>query len=495
MFSSNSLAKGPLKLGKESLSVEAAAGQLMMVGIGGTAVDKKLAKHLRQIKPGSIILFKRNLPSAVSAKKFTASLQNLKINQLPLIIAIDQEGGDVVRLQTQPPMPSAYSLASSMDNSFIRSYSERISEYMQSAGINMNLAPVLDLADPKQISFLGARSFGNNAALVGQAGLAFAEGHIANFVVPVAKHFPGMGHTSTDPHFSVGKVNLSLEHLLRDSVVPFASFSGLGRFTGMMMSHFVYPAIDDERPASLSQKNMSLLRDRLKYKGLIITDDLQMDAVKSQLALEDAAVLSLKAGADIVMVAYSPKAQLKVRQRIVRAIQKGELSTQEVQEKLQRISFVKEVINKAPKTTVPRMLALRNFSDFDNDLLKKKISKISRAPSSESPKNKFCLLSDVSSFRESFRASVGKKKTSTVHFKDLKDIKSNKISSCDLFVLAVSRKDSSAQLKNLNTFILEKSLIVNLGLPALTAGLESYQVVNLDFPHAQAGKKIAQLLK
>lgn len=495
LFSFTSLAQSPFQFGGISISDEEAAGQLLMIGIPDKKIGPENQSLLKKVPAGSIILFKRNIGSLASLTEFTGALQSTRPAHLPFIIGIDQEGGDVVRLQTKPALPSAFSVSESKSIPFVSVFSDRLSELLFASGINMNFAPVLDLANPEEKSFLGSRSFGINPQWVSQVGYAYSRQHILNYVVPVAKHFPGIGNATVDPHSDVGVISKDLTRLASEDILPFQSFAKLGRYTGVMLSHFVYSGLDSKNPASLSPAVVQYLRGKLNYQGLIITDDLQMDAVKTNTSLENAALQSLKAGSDIVMVAYSEKSQERVYQKVLAAIQSGDLERSLVQEKLQRISFVKSLISRGLSQNLSLKVSLSDFYDLDEKLLDLKISKQKRKVSSAEDQ-KLCLLSNHKAFNQSFLS------TARSAVKDFSTQISHKLSprliaelqKCDRLIVTVFNERSKAMVSQLPQGLLNSAYIVNLGLPQLTVALSQYAVIQLDFPHQLAGKKIAQLI-
>lgn len=495
LFSFTSLAQSPFQFGEKSLSDEEAAGQLLMIGIPGQKISPENQSLLKKVPAGSIILFKRNIGSLSSLTEFTRALQNTRPTNMPFIIGIDQEGGDVVRLQTKPALPSAFSVSESKSIPFVSVFSDRLSELLFASGINMNFAPVLDLANPAEKSFLGSRSFGINPQWVSQVGYAYSRQHILNYVVPVAKHFPGIGNATVDPHSDVGVISKDLPLLASEDILPFQSFAKLGRYSGVMLSHFVYTSIDQKNPASLSPSVVQYLRGKLNYQGLIITDDLQMDAVKTNTSLENAALQSLKAGSDIVMVAYSEKSQEKVYRRVVQAIKNGEIDRSLVQEKLQRISFVKSLIARGLSQNLSLKITLKDFYDLDEKLLDFKISKQKRKVSSTEDQ-RVCLLSNHKDFNQSFlgTARSAVKNFSSQIAKKLSTKLITELQKCDRLIVTVFNERSRAMVSQLPKSLLNSTYIVNLGLPQLTVEFSQYAVIQLDFPHQLAGKKIAQLI-
>jgi beta-N-acetylhexosaminidase len=326
---------------------EADIGQILMVGFNEAVATPELIKHLRKIKPGAIILFRRNIQNPKQLEHLINQLQR-QVNpylSAPLLFAIDQEGGSVYRIPVNPKIPSPAALGRSQDPQIVERYGAAIGHLLRRNGISMNLAPVLDLDIKNTDSFIGSRSFGTDPALVAQLGFLFAKGLASAGVVPTGKHFPGLGSVLTDPHEQTPVSDLEWNVDWNRELLPFREFSRLSP-SALMLSHVIYPKLDSQRlPASVSPYIIkSVLRDTLGYQGLVITDDLLMKGITSKLAPSDAALASLNSGADLVMLSWSKQDQLLVYNHLKSSLANNRLDKQELLEKVNRIAKVKSLI-------------------------------------------------------------------------------------------------------------------------------------------------------
>ncbi len=329
-------------------------GQILMVGFSESEATPDLINHLKKIKPGAIILFRRNIqsPSQLETLLHTLKRELNPVLSTPIIFAIDQEGGSVYRIPTNPKIPSPAALGKSNDPVMVEQYGFAIGKVLRKNGISMNLAPVLDLDIPSDKNFIGSRSFGTNPALVAKMGYLFAKGLAAAGVVPTGKHFPGLGAVVLDPHEVTPTSDLNWQGDWNRELLPFREFSRLTP-SALMLSHVVYPKLDSQRlPASVSPYIIKrVLRESLKYQGLVITDDLLMKGITSKFNPSEAALASLNSGADLVMLSWSRKDQLKVYDDLRIATQSNRLDGAELNEKLKRLSQIKNLIGITGKTS------------------------------------------------------------------------------------------------------------------------------------------------
>lgn len=323
------------------LTVEEKVGQLLVVGLSGKSLGPKTIAFLQKIKPGSVILFSRNLGNYSQVRALTDRLQNVsqQYSGLPLLIMIDQEGGVVTRVKVGTSLPSALALAQTRHPDFVRDYSMTMGALLNRLGINMNLAPVLDVSDPNSASFIGSRSFGESPQEVAELGAAFALGQWDAGVIPTAKHFPGHGGLRTDSHKETPRKNLTLSELAQKDLLPFKAFSDLEVPTAMMLGHVSFPKIDSSGyPAAFSKTlNHDLLREQLGYEGLSITDDLEMAGAEKVGSINERTIQAVLAGNDMIMVAWSTKRQLQAFETLVNAVKTGRISEERLNQSLERI--------------------------------------------------------------------------------------------------------------------------------------------------------------
>ena len=302
-------------------TLEQKAGQLLLVGF-------RSLQQVRKIQPAGVILFSWSMKNTLQTHKLTESLKMTAAGNLksPLFIATDHEGGKVLRLRRgMTNWPDAAAVGALEDPFVAFRVGKEMGHELSALGINMNLAPVLDLGNSR--SFLENRVWGSSSRQVAKMTTAFIRGLHAGRVLAVAKHFPGHGGTELDSHFDLPVIKKSFARLWREDLLPFRTAVKDG-VQAIMTAHVEIPAVA-EGPASLSYEFITkILRERLGFRGLILTDDLEMGGITKRLGYpaEELALQSLKAGTNLVMVVWSQEMQFKIRDRVVKAVREGELS-------------------------------------------------------------------------------------------------------------------------------------------------------------------------
>jgi beta-N-acetylhexosaminidase len=315
------------------------AGQLMMVRLFGTELDADTDAFLRQCKVRGACLFRQNMVDAVQLSRFTAALRDAMGPQA--LVALDQEGGAVVRSTWVPAPPSAMALGAAGDPVLAREVGAAVARAVRSLGFNWNFAPVLDLNNNPHNPVIAERSFGADPETATRIALAWMEGSESEGVACCVKHFPGHGDTHVDSHRDLPTVDKPLEELERFEFAPFRMASSTA--PAVMTAHIVYPALDPVYPATMSRPILTgILRERFGYRGVIITDGMDMHAIAHRYGAGEAAVNALKAGADMVMAIGSRETQLETVHAIAGAIRDGVLPLPEVHARLARLSQLAE---------------------------------------------------------------------------------------------------------------------------------------------------------
>jgi beta-N-acetylhexosaminidase len=278
------------------------AGQRIMAGFEGTVFDEDLRARIAGLNVGGLILFARNIRSPGQVAELCRAAQACaRENRLPpLLIAIDQEGGRVSRLPppfTQFPAgaPGIRSLAAA------ERFAAVTAAELAAAGITTDLAPVMDVAAADGNGVMDGRAFAADPERVAAMGVAVIAGLQSRGVMAVAKHFPGLGRTRLDSHVDLPELAIDTAGLESRELLPFRAAAAAG-VSGIMLAHLRCPAIDPEWPASLSPAASDWLRRRWNYRGLILTDDLEMGAITRHYPIGDAARQAAFAGADILLV-------------------------------------------------------------------------------------------------------------------------------------------------------------------------------------------------
>jgi beta-N-acetylhexosaminidase len=287
------------------MSLEQKVGQVFMLGFEGTTLTPANRALIHDLHLGGVTLFARNVEHAQQLARLDADLQTIA-DPVPLFVSVDQEGGLVVRVTEGATIfPGNMAVGATGDSSLARRLAEAEADELLAMGVNMNLAPVVDVNTNPLNPVIGVRAFGSDPALVSQFGVATIDGFQQAGVSAVGKHFPGHGDTAVDSHLDLPLVPHPLERLDSIEFQPFRAAIQAG-VDGVMTAHVYLPAVEPkpQRPATLSHAVLTgLLRERLGYTGLILTDALDMGAIKRDRPAADAAVEAFEAGADMLLVA------------------------------------------------------------------------------------------------------------------------------------------------------------------------------------------------
>ena len=298
-------------------------GQLVMVDIEGTSLDANTAEFLRDHHIRAVCLFRKNLGTPDEVRQLTSDLCRV-MGPLSLI-GIDQEGGSVIRVTFLPQAPAAMALGATDDTELAEQVGAAVSRGLRSLGINWNFAPVLDVNNNPANPVIAERSFSADPHAVSRLAGAWMRGAMSEGVACCVKHFPGHGDTHTDSHHALPTVDKSLAQLEALELVPFRALADVA--PAVMTAHIVYPQIDPEHPATLSHKVLTaILRDRIGYQGVVITDALMMKAVYDRYGHARASVLTLQAGADLVLAQGARSEQLAALDAIGGAMAEGTLN-------------------------------------------------------------------------------------------------------------------------------------------------------------------------
>jgi beta-N-acetylhexosaminidase len=281
-------------------------GQLFMVGMPGPQMDDSTEKLIRDYHVGGVILFSRNIRDPLQLSELCKNLQDQSSQDqgTPLFLAIDQEGGRVARLKDPfTCFPGNETMAKDrFPQRRAREFGKVTAREMKLVGLNMNLAPVLDVRQGPPESHLIGRTFGEDPQTAARLGTIIIKTLQKNNIMACAKHFPGLGRADLDPHFQLPKIDLTSQEL---ETINLPSFKAAiqADVAAIMTSHAIYPLLDPDRPATVSFAILTeLLRKRLSFNGLIITDDLEMGAIAKHWGVAQGALAALKAGADILLI-------------------------------------------------------------------------------------------------------------------------------------------------------------------------------------------------
>jgi beta-N-acetylhexosaminidase len=288
----------------KTLSNRQLAGQRLMVGFNGTRLNDDLKFLIDRLKAGGIILFSRNLQTPNQIKDLCFGIQEYAriCGQPPLFLAIDQEGGRVARLKEPftlfPGNPHMKSVEEAIR------FAEITAAELNQVGINMNMAPVLDVAPEEINSIMAERAFSGDPGWVSRMGVKVVEHLQQNNIMAVAKHFPGIGRTTLDSHVDLPVLDDDLSVIEQFDLIPFEA--GIQHeVSGLMLSHIFYSKLDSQWPASLSSHiAKDLLRERLGFGGIVMTDDLDMGAIAKHYEIRTSIRQILAADIDIALICH-----------------------------------------------------------------------------------------------------------------------------------------------------------------------------------------------
>lgn len=300
-----------------------------MVGLPGTALDDSTRLLISEHRINHFILFKRNIENADQLANLCRDLRYTCAEQglLPPLISIDQEGGTVTRLP--PPFtqfPDARQLAESPDaEQLLINYARTTARELQGVGVNLNLAPVLDVCPTDQGFFMERRSLGEKADVVSRLGSLIIMEMQDLGLAACAKHFPGLGRAVTDPHQQLPTVSQSSASLEKNDLPPFRAAMGV-EVAAIMTSHTIYEGLDQDNSATLSTKILTdLLRKKMGYQGVVITDDLEMGAIEKEGAIDQAALKAFQAGADLLLICHEHDKVVRSLETLGSAVKQGEV--------------------------------------------------------------------------------------------------------------------------------------------------------------------------
>lgn len=336
----------------ENLSLEEQVGQVLCITLQGKMMNGANLLDLAEIRPGGVILYKSagNIGTCGEVAAFNRDMQRWSLigSGVPLFIGIDQEGGRVARLREGVTLfPGNMALGAAGDPSLAERAAYTTGRELRVLGINVDFAPVLDVNVNPENPIIGDRSFGSSPQTVARLGIAAARGYLEGGVLPVVKHFPGHGDTSVDSHLGLPLVPHGRERLEEVELSPFRAAFDAG-VPAVMTAHVRVPALEPEPlPATFSEKVLGgLLRENMGFRGLVFTDSMGMGAIRKGWTAGEAAVLAFRAGADVLIYGadpdYGPEKVRVVRDALVEAVKRGEISRERLESSVRRILNAKE---------------------------------------------------------------------------------------------------------------------------------------------------------
>jgi beta-N-acetylhexosaminidase len=338
------------------LAVRREIGQLLIGSLSGTTIAPEIRSLAREFQLGGVTLFKRNIEAPEQVAELSHDLQALA-SELPLWVAVDQEGGRVARLRAPftewPPMAT---LGRSADAGLAYRFAAAMAAELKAVGITLDFAPVLDIHTNPKNPIIGDRALGEDADTVATLGAAVIRGLQENGVAACGKHFPGHGDTSVDSHQALPLIEHPPDRIRRVECVPFRE-AIRHDVAFMMTAHILVPSLDEQKPATLSSAIVDgMLRTELGFQGVILSDDLEMKAIADTYTVPEAAVQAIAAGCDGVLVcrhlpsdrSHDVDVQAAVLEALVHAVEDGRIPHTRAEDALARNRKAKERFLAAP---------------------------------------------------------------------------------------------------------------------------------------------------
>jgi beta-N-acetylhexosaminidase len=359
-------------------------GQLLIIGFEGTAMTPSLASLLTHIQPAGVILFARNSKTPEQTWQLLRDCQNLV--STPLFRCVDLEGGTVDRLRdVLGSTPSAADVFATRDRKLYRKHGQMIGENCRALGFNVDFAPVLDLAFVASRTVMSSRAVSDDPSKAASYAREFLAGLRAAKVLGCGKHFPGLGEGTLDSHHELPVIDKSQKKLWAEDLLPYRTLRR--QLPMVMISHAAYPQVTREQiPASLSKKWITdVLRKRIGYRNLIVSDDLEMGGVLSAAPVGNATVEFVRAGGDLALICHRDDYITQAYDELVRTVGSDSKFARRVNDATRRVlAFKKKYANtlrpvRSPSATAVAKLT-RSLSRFSEQIRLQHIEEASLAP-------------------------------------------------------------------------------------------------------------------
>ncbi|NNF01027.1 MAG: glycoside hydrolase family 3 protein [Pyrinomonadaceae bacterium] len=358
----------------KNLSLKEKVGQMYFIGLPGDSYDDGARRLIEEIAPGGVCLFARNIKKADRTRELLDTLRS----EIPFepFLSLDQEGGLVDRLRRiVTPMPSVQEISADGNVENAKMLAEITAHVVRILGFNMNFAPVIDVTDEARQNFVmntQCRTFGCTLEDVVEFTTAYLDTLQNAGCLGCLKHFPGIGAVEFDPHNELPTVNLDRDQLFSFDLKPYVEHFARGNVHAIMTGHTTFPPFDlQERdssgkllPSSLSKNIVTgLLRDELHFRGLALTDDLEMGAVVENYGIGEASKMAVDAGNDFVLVCNDPEAIIESFNAVYKAVVNGEISEERIDHSLERIFKVRDLLSPPPEFEEQKISSLSDQID------------------------------------------------------------------------------------------------------------------------------------
>jgi len=333
------------------------SGQRLVIGLASTSVDADFKSLVKRIQPAGFILFARNVEEPAQVIELNRELSSLLPQALPPLLTVDQEGGRVQRVREgATKFPPLRWLGNTQDSDLTREHARFLAAEVAALGFHLNWAPVADVDSNPKNPVIGDRSFGRDPQQVSQQVATWIQATQAAGIIACAKHFPGHGDTSVDSHLDLPVVEKEAPELEEVELAPFRSAIQAG-VAAIMTAHVVYPEWDEHHPATMSSKILrGILRERLGFKGLLVSDDMEMKAVRGRYPLEEQLSKATRATVDMFLCCESPDLQLEAYENLVHLQESDPLYDRLMMDSDRRLLAVRERFLKSPPQRDPLLL-------------------------------------------------------------------------------------------------------------------------------------------
>lgn len=323
-------------------------GQLLIIGIRGTSLTEDEAEFIVANNIGGVILFSRNIESPEQVHALCKSIQSLRHktrDKLPLFISVDQEGGRVARMKSPFTQWPPLSYIGKLDSTSVAfKFALDMGAELRAVGINLDFAPCVDILTNPKNQVIGDRAISTDPEQVAKLASALVRGYIKSGIIPCAKHFPGHGNTLLDSHEDLPVEDVDLDRLKNVELVPFKKVFR-ARLDMVMTAHIKFPQVDPQWPVTLSEKFLKgLLRQELRYRNIIISDDLDMQALAKNYPVADIPVMALQAGCDILLYCNNFEHPRVALESLMKAFKDHKINAKQVDESYNRIVALKKEI-------------------------------------------------------------------------------------------------------------------------------------------------------
>jgi beta-N-acetylhexosaminidase len=347
---------------RKSTSICAQIGQLLVVGLDGVEMSPQVGSLLTRIRPAGVILFARNIIGAEQTHRLLKDCQACV--SVPLFTCVDMEGGKVDRFRNVTgPSPSAADVFSTDDRRLFRKHGKVIGELCRAVGFNTDFAPVVDLAFEASRQVMNSRAVSSDPKEATVYAREFLSGLRAAGVLGAIKHFPGLGEANLDTHHELPSVDKTWKKLWAEDIAPYRA---LRRDASLVLvGHAAYPALTHDRtPASLSKKWITdILRKRIGYRGLVVSDDLEMGGVLKAAPIEQAAVQHIRAGGDLCMICHVEEHVARSYEALVKQAESDRGFARRAEDSVKRVlAFKKKSKELKHRTPVPTAAKMEKLS-------------------------------------------------------------------------------------------------------------------------------------